>query len=164
MLMFSLFVKPSELQRWDRYGCSYSRFLNKYYHKAHSLYALLQRHRVHLGQASPPAPQVATAEPSWCLVLLPFCCPGWCCVEAALPQCHQLQPGAGTHGLVLCHVSRVTTGLHGNVDGAPGWLWACFTVGNSHMAGKHRVLEDCGRKREKNQGRLNVDTDLHQCF
>lgn len=54
--MFSLFVKPSELQRWDRYGCSYSRFLNKYYHKAHSLYALLQRHRVHLGQASPPAP------------------------------------------------------------------------------------------------------------
>lgn len=55
--MFSLFVKPSELQRWDRYSCSYSRFLNKYYHKAHSSYALLQRHRLHRGQASPPAPE-----------------------------------------------------------------------------------------------------------
>lgn len=74
--MFSLFVKPSELQRWDCYGCSYSRFLNKYYHKAHSSYALLQRHRGHLGQASPPAPQVATAEPPWCL-----CC---CCPSPAL--------------------------------------------------------------------------------
>lgn len=67
----------------------------------------------------------------------------------------QLQPGAGTHGLKLCHVCRVITALNGNVEGAPGQLWVCFTVGNSRMGGKHRVLNDCGRKRERKQGSLS---------
>lgn len=167
MLIFSLFVKPSELQRWDRYGCSYSRFLNKYYHKAHSSYALLQRHCVHPGQASPPAPQSCWPHKSlrwqhWSLpdvlVLLCLSCPGSCCAEAALLQQHQLQPGAGTHGPTLCHISSVITGLSGNVDGV------CFTTENSCMLGEHRVLKDCGRKREKKSGKYQCRYGLTPMF
>lgn len=161
--MFSLFVKPSELQRWDRYGCSYSRFLNKYYHKAHSSYALLQRHhRVLLGAASLAAPESCWPHKpmgwqQWSLpdvcgaaaLLLPRLMLGRGC-SAPVPQ---LQPGAGTHGLELCHVCRVIRGFSRNVEGTPGQLWVCFTVGNSHRGRKRRVLNDCGRKREKRSGK-----------
>lgn len=89
------------------------------------------------------------------VVLLSLSCPGSCCAEAALPQQHQPQPGAGTDGPVLCHISSA---ISGNVDGV------CFTTGNSCMLGEHRVLKDCGRKREKKSGKSQCRYGLISMF
>lgn len=168
--MFSLFVKPSELQRWDRYSCSYSRFLNKYYHKAHSSYALLQRHRLHRGQASPPAPE--SCWPHKPMRWQQWSLPDVCGAAALLPWlvlcrgCSAPEPPATAWGWhswprALPVSSQPSVGTW---RGSLGWFWVCFTVGNSHVVGKLRVLNDCGRMREKNQGSLNVDMSFHQCY
>lgn len=113
----------------------------------------MQRHRVHLGQASPPAP--GSCWPHKPLRWQQWSLPGVCGAAALLLPwlvlcrgCSAPAPPATAWGWHSWH-SSVITALSGNVEGAPGQLWVCFTVGNSLMVGKRRVLNDCGRRREK---------------
>lgn len=173
--MFSLFVKPSELQRWDRYGCSYSRFLNKYYHKAHSSYALLQRHRVHLGQASPPAPGSCWAHKPmrWHHWIPPDVC-GAAALLLPRQQARDVRrllcPSATSYSLGLALVALCSAM-------SPASSQASVEKWMGHQGGSGFVLRlgiplwwgnvefwKNRRNREKNQWNLNVDMDLHQCF